>query len=129
MLLFPTKQKLTKSFTGKKIAKKNDNKIVNLKFGNFCVIANENSFITNFQIEAIRRVLRRTFKKRHQIFFRIFPFLPITKKPNETRLGRGKGKVKYWSYVVRKGEIIVEIRSAHRQIILQKSKTIQKNFQ
>ena len=46
-------------------------------------------------MESIRRFLRRTLKKKAQIFFRIFPNTPITKKPNDIRLGRGKGNLKY----------------------------------
>jgi large subunit ribosomal protein L16 len=66
-----------------------------LKFSKLGLIAKESGFIPNFQIEAIRLFLRRLLKKRAQIFFRIFPNQPITKKPNEVRLGRGKGNFKY----------------------------------
>jgi large subunit ribosomal protein L16 len=73
----------------------NDNKKILPRFSNYCIISHENGFVTNFQIEGLRRFLRRSFKKRGQIFFRIFPYLPITKKQSEVRLGRGKGKMKY----------------------------------
>ena len=58
-------------------------------------VAKESGIITNFQLESIRRFLRRFLKKKAQLFFRIFPNISITKKPNEIRLGRGKGKLKY----------------------------------
>jgi large subunit ribosomal protein L16 len=74
---------------------KNINKITNPQFANFCIVANQSGIITNFQMESIRRYLRRYLKKKAQIFFRIFPNTPITKKPNEVRLGRGKGNLKY----------------------------------
>jgi large subunit ribosomal protein L16 len=68
--------------------------------------------ITNFQIESLRRFLRRFLKKKAQIFFRIFPNSPITKKPNDVRQGRGKGNIAYWSYIVGKDDIILEIRGS-----------------
>ena len=65
------------------------------RFGNIALIAKESGKITNFQIESIRRFLRRFLKKKAQIFFRVFPNVPVTKKPNDVRLGRGKGNIKY----------------------------------
>ena len=64
-------------------------------FANLSIIAEQSGFLTNFQIEALRRFLRRYLKKKAQLFFRIFVNRPITKKPNEVRLGRGKGGLKY----------------------------------
>ena len=72
----------------------------------------------NFQMEAIRLFLRRLLKKRAQIFFRVFPDQPITKKPNEVRLGRGKGSFKYWSFFAKKGNVIVEISGYNKKIVL-----------
>jgi large subunit ribosomal protein L16 len=95
MFLSPKKPKFSKSFSGKKISSKTNNKISFLRFSNFCLVASESGIITNFQIESIRRFLRKFLKKKAQIFFRLFPNIPITKKPNEVRLGRGKGKLKY----------------------------------
>jgi large subunit ribosomal protein L16 len=95
MLLAPKKSKYNKSFSGRKSLTMNDNKKILPRFSNYCIISHENGFVTNFQIEGLRRFLRRSFKKRGQIFFRIFPYLPITKKQSEVRLGRGKGKMKY----------------------------------
>jgi len=95
MLLFPKKPKFFKSFSGKKITKDTINKTTRNKFANISLIANQSSKITNFQIEALRKVLRRLLKKKGQIFFRIFPNTPITKKANNVRLGRGKGATKH----------------------------------
>ena len=66
-------------------------------------------YISNHQIQAVRFFLRRFLKKRAQLFFRIFPNQPITKKPNQTRLGRGKGNLKYWSFYVKKNVILLEV--------------------
>ena len=95
MLLFPKKPKFLKSFSNKKIVTNLNKKNNNLKFSNVGLVAKQSGFMPNFQIEAIRILLRRTLKKRSKIFFRIFPNQPITKKPNEVRLGRGKGNFKY----------------------------------
>jgi large subunit ribosomal protein L16 len=65
------------------------------KYGSISLIAGESGKVTNFQQEAIRRFLRRFLKKKAQLFFRIFPNTPITKKPNDVRQGRGKGNIKY----------------------------------
>jgi len=111
MFLFPKKSKFTKSFSAKKLTAKTVAKVKSNKYGNISLIAYETGKITNFQIESIRRFLRRFLKKKAQIFFRIFPNTPITKKPNDIRLGRGKGNLKYWACLVKKGTTLVEIRS------------------
>ena len=95
MLLFPKKPKYFKSFSSNKIVNNNLKKYKTLRFSRIGLIAKEAGFIPNFQIEAIRLFLRRFLKKRAQLFFCIFPNQPITKKPNEIRLGRGKGNFKY----------------------------------
>ena len=97
MFLFPKKIKYTRSFAGIKIFKKNTNKSYNTSnhYGNLSLIAAEHGKISNFQQEAIRRFLRRLLKKKAQVFFRTFPSMSITKKPMDTRQGRGKGNVKY----------------------------------
>jgi large subunit ribosomal protein L16 len=95
MLLFPKKPKYLKSFSNRAITS-NNKKLFNIaRFSRVSLIANEAGFIPNFQIEALRLFLRRLLKKRAQLFFRIFPHQSITKKPNEVRLGRGKGNFKY----------------------------------
>lgn len=111
MLLFPKKTKFSKSFSGKKIMSKSNKTDDSNRFGNIALIAKESGKITNFQIESIRRFLRRFLKKKAQIFFRVFPNVPVTKKPNDVRLGRGKGNIKYWASFVKKGAVLVEIRS------------------
>lgn len=95
MLLFPKKTKFSKSFSGRKVTPKNAITVSNNKYANIALLANETGKVTNFQLESIRRFLRRFLKKKAQIFFRIFPSVPITKKPNDVRLGRGKGNLKY----------------------------------
>ena len=95
MILFPKKYKFIKPFSGKKLSLVEKHNIPLLRFGNLAIVAKENGKVTNFQLEALRRYLRRTLKKKAQIFFRLFPHIAITKKPNEIRQGRGKGGLKY----------------------------------
>jgi large subunit ribosomal protein L16 len=95
MLLTPKKPKFLKSFANKKITRNNYKEQNIFRFSKIGLIAKESGFVPNFQIEAVRLFLRRYLKKRAQLFFRIFPNQPITKKPNEVRLGRGKGNFKY----------------------------------
>ena len=113
MFLFPQKAKYTKSFSGTRLFIKNTKKSLNKTNRHGCIslVALESGKITNFQQEAIRRFLRRFLKKKAQIFFCIFPSVPITKKPNDVRQGRGKGSVRYWSHTVKKGDVLLEIRS------------------
>jgi len=94
-MLFPKKTKYSKSFSGKKLTPKVSAICRTNKYGNVMLVAAESGKVTNFQLEALRRFLRRFLKKKAQIFFRVFPSVPITKKPNDVRLGRGKGNLKY----------------------------------
>jgi large subunit ribosomal protein L16 len=69
----------------------------------------EPAWITARQIEAARRAIVRAMKRRGKIWIRIFPDKPITQKPAETRMGKGKGAVEYWAAVVKPGRIMFEI--------------------
>ena len=96
MFLSPKKYKFQKSFSGNKVCKKagsTDDKLNT--YANYCLVASQSGILTNFQLEAARKYLRKVLKKQGQLFFKLFPLVPITKKPNEIRLGRGKGDVKY----------------------------------
>jgi large subunit ribosomal protein L16 len=110
MLLAPKKTKFNKSFSGRKMTKTIKSKNSEFRFSTYCLIANQSGILTNFQVESIRRLLRRLLKKKAQLFFRLILNKPITKKPNEVRLGKGRGNVKYWAYFLKKGDIIWEIK-------------------
>ena len=110
MLLLPKKPKWTKSYSNKKIVKKTVNCKPKTLFSSLCLITSESGKITNFQLESLRKCLRRALKKKVQIFFRVFPNIPITKKSKNVRLGRGKGNVSYWTAIVKQNDIIVELR-------------------
>ena len=79
-----------------------------LNFGDYAVIALEPGWITSRQIESARIAISRTMKRSGKLWIRIFPDKPITKKPAETRMGKGKGAPEYWVAVVKPGRILFE---------------------
>lgn len=78
-------------------------------FGSFGLKSLEPGYITSRQIEAARIALTRYLKREGQIWIRIFPDKPITKKPAEVRMGKGKGAPEYWVAVVKPGTIMFEV--------------------
>ncbi len=80
-----------------------------LSFGEFGMKALENAWFTDRQIEAARVTLMRNLKGGGKVWIRIFPDKPITKKPAETRMGKGKGDPSHWVAVVKKGKILFEM--------------------
>lgn len=79
-----------------------------LSFGNFGVKSLEPGWITSRQIEAARIAMTRAMKREGQVWIRIFPDKPITKKPAEVRMGKGKGAPEYWVAVIKPGTILFE---------------------
>lgn len=79
-----------------------------LSFGTFGIKALEPGWITSRQIEAARIAMTRAMKRQGQVWIRIFPDKPITKKPAEVRMGKGKGAPDYWVAVVKPGTILFE---------------------
>jgi large subunit ribosomal protein L16 len=80
-----------------------------VNFGDFGIKALEQGFLTSRQIEAARIAMTRHMKRTGQVWIRIFPDKPITKKPAETRMGKGKGAPEYWVAVIRPGRILFEV--------------------
>ena len=78
-------------------------------FGDYGLIAMEPAWIRSNQIEACRIVMSRHFRRGGKIYIRIFPDKPVTKKPAETRMGKGKGAVEYWVSVVKPGRVMFEV--------------------
>jgi large subunit ribosomal protein L16 len=78
-------------------------------FGEFGLQAQEPAWVTAQQLESVRITLSRRLKKEGSIFLRAYPDKPITKKPAETRMGKGKGAVEKWVSVVKRGRMICEI--------------------
>ncbi len=79
-----------------------------ISFGTFAVKSLEPGWITSRQIEAARISMTRAMKREGQVWIRIFPDKPITKKPAEVRMGKGKGAPEYWVAVVKPGTILFE---------------------
>ena len=78
-------------------------------FGDFGLKALEPGWVTARQIEAARRAVVHSIKRRGKLWIRIFPDKPVTRKPAETRMGKGKGNVEYWVAVVKPGRIMFEL--------------------
>lgn len=80
-----------------------------ISFGDYGLQALEPGWITARQIEAARRALVRFMRRRGKVWIRIFPDKPVTQKPAETRMGKGKGAVDHWVAVVKPGRLLFEI--------------------
>jgi len=81
----------------------------NVQYGEFGLQALEPAWITSRQIEACRRTVVRHIKRRGKVWIRIFPDKPVTSKPAETRMGKGKGAVDHWVAVVKPGRVLFEM--------------------
>ena len=81
----------------------------NVNFGNYALKATEPERITARQIEAARRALTRHMKRQGRVWIRIFPDLPVSQKPAEVRMGKGKGTPEYWACRVKPGRILFEL--------------------
>ncbi|MEM1289812.1 MAG: 50S ribosomal protein L16, partial [Pseudomonadota bacterium] len=80
-----------------------------MTFGTYGLKATEPERITARQIEAARRAMTRHMKRQGRVWIRIFPDVPVSKKPTEVRMGKGKGSVEYWAAKVKPGRIMFEI--------------------
>ena len=106
-MLMPKRVKFRKAQRGRMRGKATRGDRVN--FGDFGLKALEPGWITQRQIEAARVTLTRMMKREGQIWIRIFPDKPVTKKPAETRMGKGKGAPEYWVAVVKPGRVMFEV--------------------
>ena len=80
-----------------------------LNFGSYGLKALEPDRVTSRQIEATRRAITRHMKRAGRVWIRIFPDVPVSKKPTEVRMGKGKGSVEFWAAKVKPGRIMFEI--------------------
>ncbi len=85
-------------------------------FGEYGIQVLERGWITNKQIESMRVSINRYFQRRGKVWIRIFPDKPITKKPAEVRMGKGKGGLDHWVAVVRPGRILFEVANVSRDL-------------
>ena len=87
-----------------------------LSFGSFGIKALEETWITARQIEAARIAVTRYMKRQGQVWIRIFPDKPVTSKPAEVRMGKGKGAPEYWAAVVRPGRVLFECDGVSKEV-------------
>ena len=87
-----------------------------VEFGDFGLKSLEPHWITSRQIEAARIALNRYMKREGKVWIRIFPDKPVTKKPAEVRMGKGKGSPEYWVAVIKPGTIIFEVDGVSEEI-------------
>ncbi len=106
-MLMPKRVKYRKMMRGRMRGKAQRGAEVH--FGEYGLKALEPAWISARQLEAARRAIVRAMKRRGKLWLRVFPDKPITHKPAETRMGKGKGAVEYWAAVVRPGRIMFEI--------------------
>ena len=106
-MLQPKRTKFRKQQKGR--MKGNAGRGNQLAFGTFGIKSLDSNFLTSRQIEAARIAATRFMKREGSIWIMIFPDKPITKKPLEVRMGKGKGGVEYWAAVVKPGRILFEV--------------------
>ena len=106
-MLMPKRTKFRKMQKGR--MKGNASRGTRINFGDFGIKALEAGWITSRQIEASRIAMTRRMKRAGKVWIRIFPDKPITKKPAETRMGKGKGSPEYWVAVVKPGRVLFEL--------------------
>ena len=113
-MLAPKKVKYRKQQKGRRTGLAYRGSTVN--FGDYAIIALADAWITSRQIEAARVAITRTMKRTGKLWIRIFPNKPVTKKPAETRMGKGKGAPEYWVAVVKPGRILFEFEGIDTEL-------------
>ncbi len=106
-MLQPKRTKFRKQFKGRIHGLAKGGSVIN--FGNYGLKAIEPERITSRQIEAARRALTRHMKRQGRVWIRIFPDIPVTAKPIEVRMGKGKGSVDRWVAKVKPGRVMFEV--------------------
>jgi large subunit ribosomal protein L16 len=106
-MLSPKRTKFRKQFKGRIHGEAKGGTALN--FGEYGLKAVEPERITARQIEAARRAMTRHMKRQGRVWIRVFPDVPVTQKPTEVRMGKGKGSVEYWAAKVKPGRIMFEI--------------------
>jgi len=113
-MLQPKKTKFRKMHKGR--IKGNAKGGTDLNFGSHGLKAVQPERITSRQIEATRRAITRAMKRQGRVWIRIFPDVPVSKKPTEVRMGKGKGSVEFWAAKVKPGRVMFEIDGVSDEI-------------
>ena len=125
-MLMPKRVKFRKQFRGR--MKGRAQRGAKVSFGDYGLQALEPCWMTSRQIEAARRVIVRRVRSHGKYWIRVFPDKPVTKKPAETRMGKGKGAVEYWVAVIRPGRMLFEVtgldEETSREVLVQASRKL-----
>jgi len=113
-MLMPKRVKYRKSQRGRMTGKAKRGSTI--AFGDFGLKAMEPHWITSRQIEACRVALSRKMKRDGKVWIRIFPDKPVSKKPLETRMGKGKGNPEFWVAVIKPGRVLFEVSGVSREL-------------
>jgi large subunit ribosomal protein L16 len=113
-MLQPKRTKFRKQFKGRihGVAKGG----FDLAFGEYGLTAQVPNRVTAREIEAARRAITRHMKRAGRVWIRVFPDVPVTKKPTEVRMGKGKGSVEYWACKVKPGRVMFEIDGVSEEL-------------
>ncbi|MDP8233973.1 MAG: 50S ribosomal protein L16 [Candidatus Saelkia tenebricola] len=117
MVLMPKRVKYRKTQRGKRRGVSKG--ATEIAFGEFGLQALGNVWVTNNQIEASRVAIMRRLRRGGKLWIRIFPDKPVTKKPLETRMGKGKGSVERWAAVVKRGRVLFELEGVSEEMARQ----------
>ncbi len=125
-MLMPKKVKHRKVFRGKRrgVATKGNT----LEFGDYGLQILENGWVTARQIEAGRIAINRRIKRTGKLWIRLFPYKPVTAKPIEVRMGKGKGDPEFWVDVVKRGRIIYELEGVPEDVAKEAMRLAQRKF-
>ncbi len=113
-MLMPKRTKYRKQQRGRMKGKAQRGNTVD--FGEYGLTAMECGMLTNRQIEAARVAMTRHMKREGKVYLRIFPDIPYTKKPAETRMGKGKGNPEYWVCKIKPGKIMFEVAGINEEL-------------
>lgn len=113
-MLMPKRVKYRKTQRGRMTGKAYRGSLIS--FGDFGIKAMEPAWITSRQIEACRVAISRKMKRDGKVWIRIFPDKPVTKKPLETRMGKGKGAPEFWVAVIKPGRVLFEVAGVSQEL-------------
>ncbi len=116
-MLMPKRVKYRKTHRGRRNGKAYRGS--SIAFGEFALQALQPAWVTSRQIEAARVAITRQIKRGGKVWIRVFPDKPVTKKPAETRMGKGKGAPEFWVAVIKPGRVMFEIEGISRDLAKQ----------
>ena len=117
-MLMPKRTKFRKFQRGRNRGKAQSGN--QISFGEFGLLATEACWMTQRQIEAARRAMTRYIKRGGKVWIRVFPDKSVTKIPQETRMGKGKGQPEYWVAVVKPGHVLFELSGVSEEVAKEK---------